>query len=143
MAEREVIPLGRNHSDLDRQTGLSADIEGKGFSGLLANLPEPEDDGEFQWCDDDVIVHHQPRTAVYWNPRGQIVIREAAADYGDDDPFVFVSVEHLPALISALQSRLNEAIGSDAPITVQRHVTPAALRQRRYRERHRNSGGTP
>jgi hypothetical protein len=57
-------------NDLDRQTPLSARIDIKGISGAVANLPEPEDDddGEFDWSDDETIVcYEQPKSKVYFN----------------------------------------------------------------------------
>lgn len=47
----------------------------------------------------DVIIAEQPRTAVYLNPHGQVVVRQ---DQGYDEAFVFFSAEHLQTLIRAL-----------------------------------------
>jgi hypothetical protein len=84
LAEREVISLLRDNRDLDRQTQLSANIDIKKISGAVANLPEPEqdDDGEFDWSDDDTIVcYEQPKSKVYFNPHGQVVIRQQVAGH--------------------------------------------------------------
>jgi hypothetical protein len=53
--------------------------------------------------DDYVVIERQPRTTVYINPNGQAVIRQDAADYGEDDPFVVISPEHIEAVIAALR----------------------------------------
>lgn len=54
----------------------------------------------FDWSDDDVVVHVQPMTAVYVNPRGQLVIRQQSEWNGD--PFLIFNVESLPAIIERL-----------------------------------------
>jgi hypothetical protein len=48
-----------------------------------------------------VVIHEQPATSVYVNPRGQVVIRQV--DYYDGDMWVAVSVEHVPALLAAIE----------------------------------------
>ena len=106
--------------------------------------PEEQDDTGFDWCGDDIVCHQQPRSAVYFNPHGQVVIRQER-DYHafEDDPFVFFSVENVPALIEALRACLEP--GTPKPAAAQAKLTnngrTAADRQRRYR-RHRN-GVTP
>ena len=67
-----------------------------------------------------------------------MVIRQKG-DYHafEDDPFVFFSVENVPALIDALRACL--APDTPKPASAQRsQQRTAAARQRRYRERHRN-----
>lgn len=128
-------------NDLDRQTPLSARIDIKGISGAVANLPEPEDDddGEFDWSDDETIVcYEQPKSKVYFNPQGQVVIRQQAAGYRDEDSFVFFNRENIPALIAALRGCIHE---DAAPATTSAKDRTAAERQRRYRQR-RNGGVT-
>ena len=55
---------------------------------------------DFKWEPENgaVIVPEQKAIAVYRNPWGQVVIRAGAAEYGDEDSFVVVSTEHVPAL---------------------------------------------
>jgi len=52
-------------------------------------------------------VPQQQALAIYVNPWGQVVIRAAGEDYGEDS-FVVVSPEHLPALIARLTAILKE-----------------------------------
>lgn len=88
---------------------------GTGATGTSNNKPhEPEDDdNRFDWSNrEHTIVPEQPESAVYWNPQGQLVIRQRRDGYrydDDDDQFVFFSVEHLPRLIHELQTKLREA----------------------------------
>jgi hypothetical protein len=58
------------------------------------------DDDDDVYRSENVIIHEQPMTAVYLNPRGQVVIRQR--DDFDGDRWVFFSTEHLPALMKAL-----------------------------------------
>lgn len=52
--------------------------------------------------DPDVVIQAQPRTGVWTNPFGAIVICQEAAEYGDDDPFVMIRPENIDALIRGL-----------------------------------------
>jgi hypothetical protein len=60
---------------------------------------------EFDWysdeADDVVLIEHQPRTAVYWNPAGHVVIRQEGGAY-EDDPYVVIAPEYLRCLIDRL-----------------------------------------
>jgi hypothetical protein len=57
---------------------------------------EPEDDQrEFRWNDEDTIIRSQPAIAVYFNPHGEIVIRQ--------DHWIYVNRQNLPRLIRRLQ----------------------------------------
>lgn len=66
---------------------------------------DSEPSSEFDWSRDrdDVVAHEQPASAVHWNPRGQLVIRQLHP-LGDDDAYVYFSPQSLPALIGRLQT---------------------------------------
>jgi hypothetical protein len=66
--------------------------------------PEPEPDSDpFTWDDpEDVIIRRQPMTAVYWNGRGSVVIRQEAEWNDNDDPFLTFDPHNLPNLIHRL-----------------------------------------
>jgi len=67
----------------------------------LASPPEPDED--FDWnTDDSVIITEQPATALYWNSREQLVIRQRG--WPDDDSFVYFNRAMLPHLIEMLQA---------------------------------------
>jgi hypothetical protein len=99
--------------------------------------PEPK------WDDDDPIVAEQPSTWVYWNTRGQVVIRQRAEVF-EDDPFVMFSIENLPALIAALRQKLAEwNTPGDHPEpqiepkpAKQRALTAAERKRRSRQQRH-------
>jgi hypothetical protein len=59
-----------------------------------------DDDDDNVYTSETVIIHEQPMTAVYLNPKGQVVIRQR--DDFDGDRWVYFSAEHLGALIKAL-----------------------------------------
>lgn len=64
---------------------------------------------DFDWSSEnaDIVVKKQPMTAIYLNPSDQVVIRQESDDGDTDaDPFVFISREHLPAVIDRLQAIL-------------------------------------
>jgi hypothetical protein len=114
-------------------------------------------DGPFDWDEVGTTIAHQPRTSIYWNKNGQVVIRQEGEVF-EDDPYVFFSVESLPALIEALQWYLIESGIGDPVVDRPERATaeevhqragtaPAAsgssgaARQKRYRQRKRNGGG--
>jgi len=72
----------------------------------IARAPYRDD---FKWSPENgaVIVPQQQALAVYVNPWGQVVIRAAEANEGED-AFIVVSPEHLPALIAKLSAILKE-----------------------------------
>jgi hypothetical protein len=80
----------------------------------VAAKPAPEPGGDIDWtsANPDIVVPCQPTTAVYENPYGAIVIRQEAP-YPDDDPFVFIRPEYLPALIGRLQTFLADKPAGD------------------------------
>lgn len=52
---------------------------------------------------DDIIVPQQDLIAVYTNPADAVVIKQYV---GDEQPFVYIHKQHLPALIEKLKSYL-------------------------------------
>lgn len=62
----------------------------------------------FDWANnEDVLVPEQAAVAVYLNPKGAVVLRQEA-DMGDDDHFVYIAINHIPALIAKLKTYLEE-----------------------------------
>ena len=70
----------------------------------------PEADGvDFDWSSDDaVVVPAQRAGAVYWNPRGEIVIRQQGELY-DDDAFVFFAPGHAVIIAKAILKLASDA----------------------------------
>lgn len=100
---------------------------------MLQRFPCPEPpDHEFNWYEDrdDIVVTEQAAIAIYYNPNGDIVIRQKASEGEDHDSLIVVT----PGLAGALARAIANASTPDS----EPRNTTAAERQRRYRERHRN-----
>jgi hypothetical protein len=100
--------------------------------------------GPGDWDDEDPIISEQPSTWLYWNERQQLVLRQQQSGLEDETPFLFFSIENVPALIRALQQRLTE-LGSaeDLPepwieAEAARRPLKAVERQRRRRDKQRD-----
>lgn len=101
--------------------------------------------GDFDWGDEDFIfVHEQPKTAVYLNPHGQVVVRQE--EPRDEDQFVFFSVEFAETIARAILA----AAGVEPDVVLGRHQkllpppksgSTGAERSRRYRERRAQRDG--
>jgi hypothetical protein len=63
---------------------------------------------QFNWDDmeDDLAIQEQRAVAVYENPKGDTVIRQAADASPDDDHIVIVNRNNLAAFVGALQRHL-------------------------------------
>jgi hypothetical protein len=76
-----------------------------------AGLPpkkEPEFD-DFDWHDDpSVVLKSQPATAIYYNPKGCIVIRQEKSWADESDPFVYITPENAVTFMEALAKRARE-----------------------------------
>jgi len=73
-----------------------------------AERVEAEDDRDFDWRDTEaVIIEEQPKTACYWNPMGQVVLRQRGGPC-DEDAFLIFNLEHIPALIFALKQMVEK-----------------------------------
>jgi hypothetical protein len=59
---------------------------------------------DFDWADpESIIIPSQPAVAVYFNPRGEVVIRQESQYHPDEDHFVYVGRKNLRPLIERLQ----------------------------------------
>jgi hypothetical protein len=79
-------------------------------------VPVSAESADFDWYDDDVIaVREQRAIAVYFNPAGNIVIRQQT--WPDEDPFVVISPDNLMLVIDRLCeiAGIPAAGGSDRP----------------------------
>jgi hypothetical protein len=74
---------------------------------VTASSPEPAgQEGEFDWSDTEcVVLPEQPETAVYWNPRGELAIRQRR--WPDDDSIIYIT----RANIDTFLDRLTEICG--------------------------------
>lgn len=64
-------------------------------------------DSNFDWSDNPaVILQEQPATAVYFNPDGQLVIRQRASWCNDEDFFIVISPENCNTLLDGIAARI-------------------------------------
>ena len=87
---------------------------------------------DFDWLEDgdDVVVHEQHAVAVYQNPAGDLVIRQAG--WPDEDKVIVVEIGKVDELVRGICERADLTVGKSAKDRT------GAERQRRYRKRHRN-----
>jgi hypothetical protein len=73
------------------------------YAGPSGSGPAERD---FEWDADnvDIVIQHQPRTAIYLNPYNAVVIRQEGGPLEEDDPFLLFTADNLPALIRNLQA---------------------------------------
>ena len=66
---------------------------------------------DFDWKDveDDILIHSVGAIAVYTNPRGDVVIRQEASMFGDDDAVVVVPIAYVESLIEKLRALRDES----------------------------------
>jgi hypothetical protein len=105
---------------------------------------------EFDWNpngddSENIVVRHQPAIAIYTNPHGDVVIRQAATTAPTRDQFVYVSTENALKVAEKLLAMAGIEV-SIHELTAELLLLPApsktAERARRYRRRKRD-GVTP
>jgi hypothetical protein len=71
---------------------------------------------EFDWneVEDDLVLSEQLAVAIYENPKGNTVIRQAAADSHDEDAVIIINRNNLSAFVAALQRHLKTQQDNDA-----------------------------
>jgi hypothetical protein len=108
-----------------------------------------------KWDDGEPLISEQPETWLYWNPRGQLVLRQRQEMF-EDNPYLLLSIEFIPQLIAALEGKLAEAtnIGTEPSEPSEPRTEPeieieagkrpltAAERQRRRRNKSHGSHET-
>lgn len=93
---------------------------------------------EFDWEDAEaVVLPEQPRTAVFVNPHGAVVVRQRCADDDDSDVYVLIQPHNarLVALAIMACAKQSAACFEDDPCPIPGPTSTAADRQRRYRNR--------
>jgi hypothetical protein len=92
-----------SHTDSQRSDSQRQDDQQNvGKTPALVTLGSPPKQYDFDWSGEDVIIHEQPATAVYFNPQGALVIRQRASDYDYHDPFVYIGPDHIEAFLDKL-----------------------------------------
>ena len=63
-----------------------------------------QDFDSFDWINNEsVILHEQPATAIYFNPKDELVIRQRSGDfYDDNDKFVCINAENIGTFLEKL-----------------------------------------
>lgn len=91
---------------------------------------------EFDWSAESPVIPEQAAIAVYTNPHGNIVVRQAGQYGPDEDTWIVLAPGHAAALADAIR----KAAGLDGPLLALAGPKDrsAAERQRRYRERQRD-----
>lgn len=104
-------------------------------------MPNISDDFSWWANDSPVCVREQPAIAIYCNDHGEIVIRQH--DYPDDDVYILVGRQNVPAVIKALahEAGIDVSTGTAPPSQSKPTVSKSAERQRRYRKRHSERNG--
>ena len=74
-------------------------------AAVKAVVAEPDENYSLPESE-DLVLPSQPAVAVYTNRYGQIVIRQEAMGYQDDDHFVYICPQHLDTLIVRLRKFL-------------------------------------
>ena len=67
--------------------------------------PRPRVDDDFDWSpgrNDSVVIPSQPAIAVFFNPLGEVVIRQESQLHPDEDHFIYVRPSNLRTLINSL-----------------------------------------
>jgi hypothetical protein len=100
-AKRDCWQRGATNTATDvRQKGDNA-ATSDAVSPIVAHAVLRADDNEFDWEADDIVAFHEmPRTAIYWNQHGALVIRQQR--HYDEDAFIFISPEMIDSFIDKL-----------------------------------------
>jgi hypothetical protein len=61
------------------------------------------DDFDWNAMEDDLVVNPARRVAAYFNPRGEVVIRQEDNDFFGMDPFIVIPTRDVPRLIEKLR----------------------------------------
>lgn len=96
---------------------------------------------DFDWNDvvDDVVIPEQAAIAVFVNPQGDVVIRQAGQYGPDEDMWIIVAPDRAAVLADAIvQATAFHGTQPDDSKPAAAKDRTAADRQRRYRERQRN-----
>jgi hypothetical protein len=72
---------------------------------IIEGPAEKEPSSEFDWNDPEcVVLVEQRRTAVYWNPKGELVIRQQC--WPDEDALIFISPDSVDEFIDKLTDKI-------------------------------------
>ncbi len=98
----------------------------------------------WDWADgaDHTVIPEQPAIACYTNPAGAVVLRQNGAWNDDEDAWIFFAPEHAAAIAAAIletagmvDADIAELAPEPAQDAIKPMASPAAARQKRYRQR--------
>jgi hypothetical protein len=103
-------PANLPNRPVQTDTPTAPPIKSEGDAVVRTNqICDASNDGNFKWEPEnaDVLLPAQQALAVYINPWGQIVMRQEAYWNEDDDSYVIIGTQHVPALIKKLQELIS------------------------------------
>jgi hypothetical protein len=114
-SDREIARIcGVDHKTVGSVRGKLLPIASPSVSPAACPPPpgiiDPPKEPDYDPFDDpkSMVLRGQPPTAIYFNNFEQVVICQQR-DCSDDDPFIYISTEHLPTVILKLQQMLKAA----------------------------------
>jgi hypothetical protein len=114
-SDREIARIvGCDHKTVGAARGKVVPIPSPSVSPAACPPPpgiiDPPKEPDYDPFDDpkSMVLRGQPPTAIYFNNFEQVVICQQR-DCSDDDPFIYISTEHLPTVILKLQQMLKAA----------------------------------
>ena len=97
-AAEEAGPVGAVVRNAGGELLLVPEADLKKVEGMSQSDGETVD---FDWDDrESVVLPEQPETAVYWNPRGELVIRQRR--WPDDDSIIYITRANLDTFLDRL-----------------------------------------
>jgi hypothetical protein len=114
-SDREIARIcGVDHKTVGSVRGKLLPIASPSVSPAACPPPpgiiHPPKEPDYDPFDDpkSMVLRGQPPTAIYFNNFEQVVICQQR-DCSDDDPFIYISLEHLAVVILKLQQMLKAA----------------------------------
>jgi hypothetical protein len=107
-SDREIArAAGVDHKTVAKARGKIVPTASPPVSPWKPETPAAEKEPDYDPFGDPeaMLLRGQPPTAIYFNNFTQVVICQQR-DSIEDDPFIFISLEHLPAVIRKLQQML-------------------------------------
>jgi hypothetical protein len=108
VTQLELVPAGVVDAKPAEPSAEQPRLKMKPHPAVDLSPSDDDNSRDFDWITDraDVIIEEQPRTAVYLNTVGAVVIRQETHPYDDGDPCIRILPDRLPALVTALKRYL-------------------------------------
>ena len=100
-AKRDSWQRGQTNTATDARQERDNAATSDAVLPVVAHAASRADDDEFDWHADGIVVFHEmPRTAIYWNQNGALVIRQER--HYEEDVFIFISPDSVDSFIDKL-----------------------------------------